>query len=148
MKQKFVLDINTIIFAQGYCDAKGNTDFTSATLVSLIAQNCHRIVCNNSLKKKYIENSKDLRFLRLMKHLMYNEEKCENREYLPHYPFEKDLPPDDVEIVRLAVCAQAIFVTSDLRLRAKLQELKIEEGFGLKVEDSLTAQSQARNVTS
>lgn len=143
MKHKFVLDVNTVIFAQNDSDAEGRQDFASATLIYLIAQNCHRIVCNISLKRKYLENLKDIRLARLMKYLMYNEEKCEDRNFLPEYPFEKDLPEDDVEIVKLAVLAQALFVTSDHRLVTKIRDLKLGDNFGLRVVDPLAAQVQA-----
>jgi len=143
MKHKFVLDVNTIIFAQNFSDAKGNTDYAPATLIHLIAQNCHKIVCNEPLRQKYLENLRDNRFAKLLKHLLFNSEKCELCDYIPNYPFEKDLPPDDVQIVKLAVFAKAVFVTSDNRLKTKIRELKISQSHGLEVKDPKKAQSRA-----
>jgi len=143
MKHKFVLDVNTIIFAQNYRDAKGKTDFAPATLIHLIAQNCHKIVCDGSLRKKYLDSLRDDRFEKLMKHLLFNSDKCEFHDYLPNFPFEENLPPDDVQIVKLATSANAVFVTSDGRLQTKIQELKISESHGLQVIDPAKALSLA-----
>ena len=147
MKHKFVLDVNTIIFAQENSNAKGKTDFAPATLVYLIAQNCHKIVCDKSLRKQYLACLRDDRFEKLLKHLLFNSEKCEFKEYLPNYAFEKKLPPDDVQIVKLAVFANAVFITSDGRLKTKIQELKIPENHGLKIKSASEALSmvQTRN---
>ena len=143
MRHKFVLDVNTIIFAQDFRDAKGETDFAPATLIHLIAQNCHKLVCDESLRGKYLACLRDDRFEKLMKHLLYNSEKCELRDYLPNFPFEENLPPDDVQIVKLATFAKAVFVTSDGRLTTKIQELKISESHGLQVIDPVNALSLA-----
>ena len=143
MKHKFVLDVNTLIFAQNYCDAKGNTDYAPATLFLLIAQNCHKIVCDRTLRDAYFEHLSDDRFGKLLKHLLFNSEKCNFHDYLPNYPFEKNLPPDDVEMVKLAVFANAVLVTSDNRLKAKIQKLNISQSHNLKVKDPANAQNLA-----
>lgn len=144
MKHKFVLDVNIIIFAQDLRDAKGKTDFAPATLIHLIAQNCHKIVCDESLREKYLDSLRDDRFEKLLKHLLFNSDKCEFHDYLPNYTFEKNLPTDDVQIVKLAIFANAVFVTLDDRLKTKIKELKISENHGLKVRDPIKAQSLAQ----
>jgi len=144
MKHKFVLDENIIIFAQNYYNAKGNTDFAPATLILLIAQNCHKIVCDGSLREKYLGSLRDNRFGKLLRQLFFNSEKCEFRDYIPSYPFERKLPSDDVQIVKLAVYANAVFVTSDAKLKTKIRELKISQNHGLKVEDPTGAQTLAQ----
>ena len=54
----------------------------------------------------------------------------------PDYQFENEIPSDDLSIVKTVVHAQAIFVTSDGRLRQKIEELELPQKHNIRVLDS------------
>ena len=154
MKYTFVLDESVILFAQNFSDQYGNEDFKSAHLVISIADNCHKIAINDYLTKKYYEKTSDIerikqavsfKVIRILKYMLKNPDKNVYLAFIPNYPFENEIPSDDLPIVKTAVRAQAIFVTADGRLRQKIEELELPQRHNIKVlypEEALTYAQQ------
>jgi len=138
MKHTFVLDECVILFAQNFTNEHGNEDFTSSTLMHSIIVNCHKIAINEYLAKKYfekIEAAKGLHIIRLINHLLRNIDKYIFLTFAPDFPFEREIPVDDLPIVKTAVHTQALFVTADGKLRRKIEELEIPRKYNIKVLD-------------
>jgi len=142
MKYTFVLDECVVLSAQNFSDQHGNEDFKSAHLVISIAENCHKIAVNDYLMKKYYEKISDVdsirqpvsfKVIRIIKHMLKNPNKNVYLAFIPNYPFENEIPSDDLPIVKTAVHTQAIFVTSDGRLRQKIEELGLPQRHKFKV---------------
>lgn len=142
MKYTFVLDECVVLFAQNFSDQYGNEDFKSAHLVISIADNCHKIAVNDYLMKKYYEKTSDIehikqtvsfKVIRIIRYMLKDSDKHKYIAFIPNYPFENEIPSDDLPIVKTAVHAQAIFVTSDRRLRQKIEELELPQRHNIKV---------------
>lgn len=142
MKYTFVLDECVVLFAQNFSDQYGNEDFKSAHLVMSIADNCHKIAVNDYLMKKYYEKISDIerkrqtvsfKVIRIIKHMLKNPNKNVYLAFIPNFPFENEIPSDDLPIVKTAVHSQAIFVTVDGKLKQKIEELGLPKRHNIKV---------------
>lgn len=153
MKLTFVLDECVVLNAQNFCDEQGNEDFTSASLMLTIATNCHKIAVNDYLKKKYFEKTSDIdkvrhtismKVIRVISHMLHHSDKNISVAYTPNYPFESEIPNDDLPIVKTAVFTRALFVTTDGRLRQRMLELEIPQRHNIEVLDPKQAISYAQ----
>jgi len=141
MKHTFVLDECVILFAQNFTNEHGNEDFTSAALMYSIAVNCHKIAVNEYLANKYYEKIKAAKqtfgspIIRLINHLLRNTDKNIFLTYIPDFPFESEIPIDDLPIVKTAVHTRSLFVTANGKLRRKIEELEIPRKHSIKVLD-------------
>ncbi len=121
------MDENTVVSALNLEDAQGNEDFTCAHLWLNILENCHHIVVNDYLLKGYYRKTASARnsgqAVRIIHHVMTNAVKSEFIGYSPSYSWASQLPPDDAPIVLLAHQSGAVLVTSDSRLRGKVESL-------------------------
>lgn len=140
MKCTFVLDENVIICACTGKNERGENDNRAAELLVRIADNCHSISVSPWLIEAYWkklslrEQSPGfdlvLRHLRLM---MYDPVKSRHVSTAPEIQGEEALHQDDLPLVRLAASNQAIFVTTDDRLRAQLSQSGIPESYSFTV---------------
>lgn len=129
MKHRFLLDENILYFAICGTDEQGNHDPTSTNLVRLIGANCHSIVVNNFLVDRYHRHidlisrerarSKAMEPVAFIKQLVVNSQKrTYKHEECPEIPQGIAVPRKDIEIVRLALLAEAKIITGDGPLRA------------------------------
>lgn len=153
MKLTFVLDECIVLNAQNFCDEHGNEDFTSAALMLAIAMNCHKIAVSDYLKGKYFEKTSDIdevrhtismKIIRVINYMLHNSDKNISVSYTPNYPFDNEIPNDDLPIVKTAVFTRALFVTADGRLRQRMLELEIPQRHNIEVLDPKQALSYAQ----
>ncbi len=126
MKHKFLLDENILYSAIVGVDEHDNEDYNASNLVRLIAVNCHRIVFDNELLKRYYRHLEKLKKRKspindpifFLTQLVLNSEKAD-REHLkaPELPDEQRFPSEDLHIVRAAYHFLAFLVTFDTELR-------------------------------
>ena len=126
MTEKFLLDENVLVSAETLRDANGNDDYSSHKLIADIVYNCHSIVIDKALEHKYYKKFEQLQHdsrgirspsvVRLMTSLLSNSSKLIRKEFVPPLKSDSDVPPDDREIVRLAIFTRSILVTRDERL--------------------------------
>lgn len=139
MKHTFLLDENIIEFAQKGQDESGNEDFACATLMYIIAQNCHRVVIDSYLEERYRKKLKNSRqpggvmIIKLINSFRANSNKHAIPDVIIDLPYENQIPPDDVPIVKRAVSMGAILVTSDGRLQEKIEKANKPKRYNLKV---------------
>jgi hypothetical protein len=138
-KHTFLLDENIIEFAQKGQDAYGNEDYACATLIHIIAQNCHKVVIDSYLKECYRKKLKNSRqpggmmIIKLINFFIANSDKHAIPSVIIDLPYEDQIPTDDVPIVKRAVSMGAILVTSDVRLQEKIKKAKKPRNHNLKV---------------
>ena len=125
MKHHFLLDENVFHHAVKGVDNYDNEDSTSAELILRIARNCHRIVINPFLARRYRRHLQTLQAARgvlqasfLINRVIENSEKLVwQHDPLPALPQGCMIPAEDVEIVRSALITHPRFVTPEDELR-------------------------------
>ena len=137
LSQKFVIDENTIIFAETLTDANGNHDTSSLKLIVDIEHNCHRIVLDRRLEKQYLKKFRQLLLdhkglrsptvVRILLSLQNNSSKADRIEYVPRLDGDDDLPDDNRDMVLLAIRTNAILVTQDDRLIRKFTSSEVSK---------------------
>ena len=143
MKKKFVLDLNIIPQSWLGTNEQGHEDYSSAFLLLNIIENCHRIIINNYLLRKYSEKTdqvkrihrgaKVLNAINVIHQAMKitNKVKIESDILDINFP-ERSFHDDDLPIVTLAARNQAILVTTDNNLIRKLRESSIAQSYSIK----------------
>lgn len=128
MKHTFLLDENILYYAIKGVDEQENEDLTALNLVRLILKNCHSIVYDLELCRRYSSHLKKLKAVKkfiplgtelITKSLLYNTEKAKIKyEEAPTISEENNLPIKDIPVVRAAVyCGAKILVSGDENLR-------------------------------
>ena len=136
MKHRFLLDENILYFAIYGVDEHDRPDRTSTELVRRIGANCHRIVVNNFLHRRYWvpinkaltegRRPKAMEPVTFIVQLQMNSEKWSlELDDCPELPAGVAIPNEDIDIVRLALLAQAQIVTGDGRLRAAVNSAPV-----------------------
>ncbi len=153
MTLRFILDENVIILAQKQEDVQGASDLTCLRLVQRIIGN-HRAFMgvDYSLWRKYHGQLNGLPYYSIVRpHILSRLDRAgvgppnDAGQWVykvtllpnaPAFPEETNIPQgsrDDVEIVRLAVAAGAILVTTDQPLLTDLETTGIRERYNLQV---------------
>ncbi|MGO9643068.1 MAG: hypothetical protein ACLP1Y_17390 [Candidatus Acidiferrales bacterium] len=131
MKYHFLLDENILHHAIRGVDSHERPDLTSARLVLLIAQNCHRIVLNEFLVSRYTKQLEKLKALKspvlgpafLAKALVHNESKFVMQfNAPPRLPKRCGVPAEDADVVRAALISHPIFVSAEDGLRRAVND--------------------------
>lgn len=129
MKHHFLLDENLFHFAIEGVDKYGNPDLTCTHLLLFISSNCHRIVVNTFLRKRYsvhLESLKKkpaavLQPTFVLTQLIHNSVKFVLQyEKPPQLPAQHGIPAEDVDVVRAALVSHPNFVTGDEKLRVAI----------------------------
>lgn len=123
-----MLDENIIILAAKMENEKGEPDLTCLQLLLDIIKKCHTMICSDNLLKRYLRILSNLQgkhqsSVPKLLHMAMGKGKIQLINYLPELSNENRIPPDDVEIVRLANHAKAILVTTDSRLKEAVERL-------------------------
>lgn len=144
MTRPFVLDENVIILAQKQENDRGDFDITCLRLLNRIIDSCHPIVLDYNLWGRYQHQLNILMPTELAQPIilaMLNSPalptgKLDWQDNAPPFSEEAAIQqhgPGDVEIVRLAVAAGAILVTTDQPLLTDLETTGIRERYNLQV---------------
>ncbi len=129
MKHHFLLDENILHHAVRGVDRHDNPDLTSSTLILFIARNCHRIILNDFLRKRYQAHLEQLKSVKsqvfnplfLVTQLVYNSSKfIMQYDNPPRLPSGCDIPAEDVDVVRAALISHPIFVSAEEELRTAI----------------------------
>lgn len=157
MKKSFVLDLNIIPQSWLGTNERGLEDYSSAFLLLNIIENCHRIIINNYLLRKYSEKTdqvkrvhrgaKVLNAINVLHQAMKikNKVKIESDLLDINFP-EGSFHDDDIPIVTLAARKHAILVTTDNNLIRKLRESGIAQSYSIKPERPEDAIRYAANT--
>lgn len=124
MKHNFLLDENILYLAIKGVDDHDNPDSAAEELIRLIAQNCHTITYHDALRYWYhLAGLKGVRSpalepLFFINELIKNSAKI-RPEYsnLPDLPIGAKIPSEDIHVVRIALIARPLIVSSDRELR-------------------------------
>ena len=126
MKHRFLLDENILHHGIKGVDRHDNPDFTAATVLRLIAVNCHTIVINRELLSRYWTHLQELFRERspyfqpafFVREFLQNSEK-RSLEYddPPELPSGVTIPSEDTHIVRAALVSRPFIVSADEGLR-------------------------------
>lgn len=126
MKHLFLLDENILYFAVKGVDEHDRPDLTSAELLRLIAQNCHKFVLDKGLSERYWRHIRGLQRIGqpvqeaiwLLIQLLKNSDKAIQVVEEAHPPPEGiDFPREDIHILTLALFSKALIVSGDPGLR-------------------------------
>ena len=130
MKRVFLLDENIIVRAAKLEDDHANSDPTALRLALRIAEKCHRLALHQTIWEKYMRHlagidtrqyvvSQAVSFLR---NLIWNADKIDQQlDPLPEIPPGVTVPRKDHHIVRCALAAKALLVTTDGRLKDAIE---------------------------
>jgi len=144
MKNAFVLDLNIIPHAWLGKNEHGLVDYSSASLILNIIENCHKIIVNDYLLRKYAQKTDEMKVLHkgakvlniinVMHQAMtiFGKVKFDTDELNIRFPLHS-FHDDDVPVVTPAARNHAILVTSDDNLIRKLRESSITQSFEMKV---------------
>jgi predicted nucleic acid-binding protein len=132
MKHTFVLDENVFVFAIKMRDERGRVYDAPARLIESIAKNCHKIVVNTELYRRYCRHADHIpkevvasKAMRVIFHMLQNASKSIWNECTQECNFEGTIPQDDRPIARLAACTGAILVTKDKDFEVAAARLKV-----------------------
>lgn len=126
MKHTFLLDENILYFAVKGVDEHENPDLTSAELLRLIAENCHKFILDRELANRYWRHIKELEqipeplqeAIALMRQLIINSEKgIWQFENPPPLPPGTNFPREDLHVITAALISWPIVVSGDPGLR-------------------------------
>ena len=126
MKHRFLLDENILHHAIKGVDKHDNEDFSAAYLVLFIASNCHTIVLNDFLQRRYNVHLKQLATVKsgilqpifVLKQMVFNASKvARENDVPPDLPANCQIPAEDVDVVKAALISHPIIVTADDDLR-------------------------------
>jgi len=145
MKKNFVLDLNIIPQSWLGTNERNQEDYSSALLLLNIIENCHRVIINNYLLRKYSEKTdqvkrihggaKVLNAINVIHHAMKKRNKVKIDSDILDINFpEGSFHDDDIPIVTLAARNQAILATTDDNLIRKLRESSIAQSYSIKPE--------------
>lgn len=141
MRYAFVIDENVFIFAHTLKNEREEDDLSSAQLILAIMDNCHRLILSPRLFAKYSSRAdtltvqdavvSDTPVIPLIMEAEFSTKVRFLSDDLPQVTREKEVPDDDIPIVRLAATARAIIATTDDRLRKRLNDrgISAENGF-------------------
>ena len=145
MTPRFVLDENIVICGQMEINVQGHRDLTCARLVAQIIEICHTLVLDVPLWETYLQQlNKPLHqnpesgsvLIRVLVNAFQRQDKVDFRAASAAFPEEDTIPlgsQDDIPLVRLAVAAGAILVTTDRPLRDGLISCGVQEQYHLQL---------------
>jgi len=143
MKHAFILDENIIPMAYLGKNERGEEDLSAATLVTNIIWNCHKIIVNNFLLRKYSQKTdevkkvhKGAKVLNII-NVIHQAMKRRNKVVIDSDMLDIDFPPKsfhdgDIPVVTLAARNKGILVTTDNNLIEKLGKTSITSKFTMK----------------
>ncbi len=128
MTLHLILDENVIEFAAKLQNHNDELNPTCGNLISEISKRCDIIYCTKQLFERYSHKLKILEqkfheaayIAKLLTHMAI-QGKIKFEPDAPRLPNEEGIPPDDAYLVRLAVKKSCILVSTDCRLREKLE---------------------------
>ncbi|KYK38383.1 MAG: hypothetical protein HXS46_03745 [Theionarchaea archaeon] len=128
MKHEFVLDENLLYLGIKGTDENGKPDSTTAKLPILILKNCHKIIVDKELNRRFKNHLKKLKRIsrkepvipgmdEFVRNLLHNNNKI-IWYFLPldSVPDEKKMPRKDIHVVRAGYHFSAKIVTVDKTL--------------------------------
>lgn len=131
LKNKYVIDECCIYHAANLVDKHDNEDYSSLIMLAGIIDHCDAILINDELLGNYrriisvLEKNGDRShyfLVKILNNILPNQNKLVNwKSELYRLPFEEDLPPDDIYLVRLSKISNSILVTSDEKLVSKVE---------------------------
>ncbi len=128
MKHRFVLDENILYLGIKGTDEKGNPDDTTTKLLLLIQKNCHRIIVDKELNRRFRKHLKTLERISrddsvvlgmdiFVRNLLHNKDKVIwHFSPLGSAPDEAIIPRKDVHVVKVGYHFRAKIVTVDRKL--------------------------------
>ena len=145
MKRNFVLDLSIIPQSWLGTNEQGQEDYSSARLLLDVIENCHKIILNDYLLRKYSEKTNQVkRIHRGAKvlnaiNVIHQSMKKTNKVKMDTDVLDINFPEgsfhdDDIPIVTLAARNRAILVTTDNNLIRKLRESSIAQSYSIKPE--------------
>ena len=132
MKHTFVLDENILYLGIRGIDEKGNPDTATQKLLLLIQKNCHKVIVDKELNRRYRKHLKRLEGIsshepvipgieNLIRNLLQNNDKVIwHFSHLGSAPDEETMPRKDIHVVRAGYHFQAAIVTVDEELAQAL----------------------------
>ncbi len=135
MRQRcYILDENIIELSARMTNDTNEMDVTCLSLITEMYRRCEHIICTIELLEKYRHHLRILEqgmirsaeaTVKILK-LMTSHGKIEVIvEEPPALPNEQGLPSDDIFLVRLAAQRNCILVSTDTRLKQRLEETGI-----------------------
>lgn len=131
MKHRFLLDENVLYDAFRGVNERDEPDPTARDLVRTIGQNCHTIVVDSELLRRYsriidrirIERSADQATLSALTQLLKNPLKVAREAgVVDDLPATAEVPQEDIPIVRAARYFRSLLVTYDPELRQSVNQ--------------------------
>ena len=127
MKQRFLLDVMVVMFAIKEVYEGDVPDRTCAVLLDCIAENCHGIVSDREVRRRYdiriselfAQPSYQVRTALFLTGFVHNSQKfiiegADPPEIRPDAA--RGIPPEDIYVVRAALISRPIIVTAERRL--------------------------------
>ncbi len=142
MKQRYVVDLNVVRFAQTLTDEKGQRTLDSLRLLTELVARCHSLITCTELYRKYAKLADGLRasgapqgpsVFALASTAASVSEKWLRVPQPPAVKGDDRIPDDDRVLVRLAVANRAHLVTADGRLVVAISKTEILQKRGLQV---------------
>jgi hypothetical protein len=141
---EYVLDENIIKFAAKVMNAEGNLDISCLALMTDIVRRCDFIHCSKPLLEKYWKKLKELEntthsaaAVAKMVEIMLTKGAIKFKDYTPRLKDiadEKEIPPDDLFLIRLVVHTGATLITADCRLKARLDEKNLTTKYRISIQ--------------
>jgi hypothetical protein len=135
MKHEFVLDENILYLAIKGTDERGERDTTSTRLLLLILKNCHKIVVDAELNRRYRKLIRTLERIsraepvipemeNFVRNLLQNKDKVMwHFSSLAPVPDEEKIPRKDIHVVRTGYHFEAKIITVDKELAEGIYSL-------------------------
>ncbi|GEM_PF-4723065 len=123
-------------------DAQGNIDLTCGTLIHELIKNCqNRMHCSPELFEKYFEKLKSLRnqssaaYMQKMLIHLKNKQKIQFHNSPPtiSQADKEKIPSDDVYLILLTIFTKSTLITTDCRLKDRLDETKLSSKYSLTI---------------
>lgn len=143
MKYHFVLDENLLYLGIKGVDERGNKDTSTAQLLLSILKNCHKIVVDKELNRRFKRHLKALEKISrsesvipgmdiFIRNLLQNKDKI-----IWHFlelepaPDEPSIPKEDIHIVRIGYHFKAKVITADKELAEAISDSETLEKNGV-----------------
>ncbi len=141
MKHEFVLDENILYLGIRGTDEKGKPDKTTTKLLILILKNCHKVVVDKELNRRYAKHIEKLEKISkkestvpgmdtFVRNLLHNKDKIIWHFFpLDPVPDENKMPRKDIHVVRTGYHFKAKIITVDGKLaQAISSSISLKDG--------------------
>ncbi len=144
MKYKFLIDENIIFYAARLEDEHGNRIPETSEFISMVWKNCHSMVADSELNRRFIKHLKEIKASRNRYQLLHegmttitqlfkHSEKCiRDWEDLKPIPNESIYPHEDIHVVRAAAHFKVNLVSIDAELRNAINNSPFFQSLGVR----------------